>query len=604
MDQRNLLLAIVLSLAILLFFEFYLAPPPGQEPPPQQQAETMGQDGAPRPLDPSLPQPPGGAPAQQDDGSLSRSDAIAASPRLSIETPTLTGSIALQGGRLDDLTLTRFHETVDPTSDNIVLLHPTGSELPYYADVGWAASDRAIALPDAESQWQARGGPLVPGRTVTLTWDNGEGLRFERHLEVDENYLFTITQRVFNSGGENVTLSPYGLVSRSGTPDILGFYILHEGLLGVFEGTLKEVDYDDLQDTGKIEQSTTGGWIGITDKYWLVTLIPDQSMPVSTRFVHELRNGGDKYQTDYLYEPMVVPAGGSAEVTSRIFAGAKEVLLLDAYRDEFGVAEFDRAVDFGWFYFLTKPLFYALHFMADYSGNFGVAILLLTVAIKIVFFPLANKSYVSMAKMRKLQPEMLKLRERYAEDKQKLNQEMMALYKKEGANPMSGCLPILVQIPVFFALYKVLFVTIEMRHAPFFGWIQDLSARDPTSILNGFGLMPWDAPFLGAFDLINLGIWPLLMGISMYLQQLLNPQPPDPIQAKIFLFMPVIFTFLLASFPAGLVIYWTWNNLLSILQQAVIMKRAGVPIGRGGGAPPSSSSSSSSSGSSGGGSSS
>ena len=581
MDQRNLLLAIVLSLAILLFFEFYFAPPPDQQQLEQQQAEQLGGGEAPQPLDPSLPQPPGGPQVEQTSPGLSRDQALSAGQRLTIESPTLSGSIALDGGRLDDLTLTRFNETVDPSSDNIVLLHPSGSELPYYTDFGWATTDRGVAVPNAESRWRASGGPLAPGRPVTLSWDNGQGLRFERLIEIDENYLFTVTQRVFNSGDRDLALSPYGLVSRSGTPDVLGFYILHEGLIGVFEGTLKEVDYDELQDDGVVEQSTTGGWIGITDKYWMVVLIPDQAKTVSTRFVHNLRNGGDKYQSDYLYEALTVPAGGSAEVTSRVFAGAKEVLLLDAYRDELGIAEFDRAVDFGWFYFLTKPLFYALHYMADLSGNFGVAILLLTVAIKIVFFPLANKSYVSMAKMRKLQPEMLKLRERYAEDKQKLNQEMMALYKKEGANPMSGCLPILIQIPVFFALYKVLFVTIEMRHAPFFGWIQDLSARDPTSILNGFGLMPWDAPFLGAFDIVNLGVWPLLMGISMYLQQLLNPQPPDPIQAKIFLFMPIIFTFLLASFPAGLVIYWTWNNLLSILQQAVIMKRAGVPLGRG-----------------------
>ena len=590
MDQRNLLMAIVLSLAILLFFEFYFAPPPGQQPPEQQQGEQQGAGGAPQPLDPSVPQPPGGGQAEQADLGLSREQALAAGGRLTIESPTLSGSIALDGGRLDDLTLTQFNETIDPTSDNIVLLHPSGSKQPYYADVGWATVDREVALPNAESRWQASGGPLAPGKPVTLIWDNGQGLRFERLLEIDEQYLFTITQRVFNSGERDVALSPYGLVSRTGTPEVLGFYILHEGLLGVFEGTLKEVDYDDLQDTGKIEQATTGGLIGITDKYWMVTLIPDQTRPVTTRFVHELRNGDDKYQTDYLYEAITVPAGGSTEVTSRIFAGAKQVLLLDQYGEEFGIVNFDKAVDFGWFYWLTKPLFYALHYMANMTGNFGVAILLLTVAIKIVFFPLANKSYVSMAKMRKLQPEMLKLRERYAEDKQKLNQEMMALYKKEGANPMSGCLPILIQIPVFFALYKVLFVTIEMRHAPFFGWIQDLSARDPTSILNGFGLMPWDVPFLGAFDLINLGVWPLLMGISMYLQQLLNPQPPDPIQAKIFLFMPVIFTFLLASFPAGLVIYWTWNNLLSILQQAVIMKRAGVPIGRNPTPPPAASS--------------
>ena len=585
-QQRNLLLAIVFSLAILLFFEFYLAPPPGEQQAPADQAgeqvagQTGGQTGSPQPQGVGAPQLPGASAPEQLSGAQSREQALADGPRLIIETPTLTGSIALQGGRFDDLTLTQFHETVDKSSPNIDLLHPTGTLEPYFADFGWATLDRSIPMPGPDSLWQADGDLLAPGRPVTLTWDNGQGLAFERRIEVDEHYLFTVTQSVDNRSSDPITLSSYGLVSRTGTPDVLGFYILHEGLFGVFDGTLKEVDYDDLQDDGTIQQSTTGGWIGITDKYWMVSLVPDQERPADTRFVHELRDGADKYQTDYLYEAVTIPAGASASSTSRLFAGAKQVLQLDAYRDELGIEGFDRSVDFGWFYFLTKPLFYALHYMADMTGNFGVAILLLTVAIKLVFFPLANKSYVSMAKMRKLQPEMLALRERYSDDKQRLNQEMMALYKKEGANPMSGCLPILIQIPVFFALYKVLFVTIEMRHAPFFGWIQDLSARDPTSILNLFGLMPWDVPFLGAFDVINLGVWPLLMGISMFLQQQLNPQPPDPIQAKIFLFMPIIFTFLLASFPAGLVIYWTWNNLLSILQQAVIMKRAGVPIGR------------------------
>ena len=583
-QQRNLLLAIVLSLAILLFFEFYLAPQPDPDAQNGQTSEQSasqqgGQTGTPQPQGIGAPQLPGAEQPVSDSGVLSRQQALEASPRLVIETPTLSGSIALKGGRIDDLTLTQFHETVDKSSPNIDLLHPTGTLEPYFADFGWTTLDRSIPMPNAESVWETDRGTLVPGQPVTMSWDNGAGLRFERTIEIDEHYLFSITQSVVNESGQAVTLSPYGLVSRTGTPDVLGFYILHEGLFGVFDGTLKEVDYSDLQDEGTQQQSTTGGWIGITDKYWMVTLVPEQEIPVDTRFVHEARDGVDKYQTDYLYEPVTVQTGDSVQSTSRLFAGAKQVLQLDGYRDGLGIEGFDRSVDFGWFYFLTKPLFYALHYMADWTGNFGVAILLLTVGIKLVFFPLANKSYVSMAKMRKLQPQMLELRERYGEDKQRLNQEMMALYKKEGANPMSGCLPILIQIPVFFALYKVLFVTIEMRHAPFFGWVQDLSARDPTSILNGFGLMPWDVPYLGAFDIINLGIWPLLMGISMYLQQKLNPQPPDPIQAKIFLFMPLIFTFLLASFPAGLVIYWTWNNLLSILQQAVIMKRAGVPIG-------------------------
>jgi YidC/Oxa1 family membrane protein insertase len=577
MDQRNLLLAVVLSLGILLVFEMFFAPKP---PPPQETAEQAQTTGTPSPQgSPGAVAPPGSPATAGQAAGIDRSAALAASPRITIETPTLSGSITLKGARVDDLTLIKYRETVEPGSPKIKLLHPPGSARPYYVDFSWVSAQPGVALPTAETLWRAEGSVLSPGNPVTLTWDNGQGLRFEQTFTIDQHYMFSITQRVTNSGDGGVALSPYGLISRTGTPEILGFYILHEGLLGVFDNTLKEIDYDDLQDDGIIKQATTGGWLGITDKYWLVALVPDQPKTVETRFVHDARSGSDKYQTDFLYDALTVPAGASAEVTSRFFAGAKEVLLLDSYQEDLAIPRFDRAVDFGWFYFLTKPLFYGLHYVAQVVGNFGVAILILTIAIKLVFFPLANKSYNAMAKMRKLQPEMLRLREKYGEDKQRLNQEMMALYKKEGANPMSGCLPIVIQIPVFFALYKVLFVTIEMRHTPFFGWIHDLSAQDPTSVLNGFGLLPWNAPDLGPLQMLNIGIWPLLMGITMFLQQRLNPQPPDPVQAKIFLFMPIIFTFLLASFPAGLVIYWTWNNLLSIIQQAVIMRRAGVPFG-------------------------
>ena len=591
MDQRNLLLAIVLSLAILLSFEmsyeFIYGPRQPVEVPPS--GETLTQDGqtasAPAPGTAGVPAlPPGGGGVTPGiAGVTARDDVMARGPRVSIETPTLRGSISLVGARVDDLTLIRYRESIEEDSEQIVLLSPVGVDEPYFADFGWTAADRALRLPDAESLWQADGNVLVPGRPVTLSWDNGQGLRFETTYEIDQQYLFTVTQRVFNNSADTVAIAPYGLISRTGTPDVLGFYILHEGLLGVFDDTLKEIDYDDLRDDGVMQIPSTGGWLGITDKYWQVALVPDQAKTVNTRFVHDASTGRDKYQADFLYDAVGLASGASAELTSRLFAGAKVVTMLDSYRDDLGIARFDLSVDFGWFYFLTKPLFYGIHYLNELLGNFGLAILALTVAIKLVFFPLANTSYRSMAKMRKLQPEMLRLRERFKDDKQRLNQEMMALYKKEGANPMSGCLPILIQIPVFFALYKVMFVTIEMRHAPFFGWIQDLSAPDPTSILNGFGLLPWTVPPLGAFEIINLGIWPILMGITMFAQQRLNPQPPDPIQAKIFLFMPIIFTFLLAQFPAGLVIYWTWNNVLSILQQYVIMRRAGVPIGRGAG---------------------
>ncbi|MEQ8355767.1 MAG: membrane protein insertase YidC [Kiloniellaceae bacterium] len=585
MEQRNLLLAIFLSLAILIGFQFIFPPAtPPEQPSPGGTADT----GAPA-LDSNTPSLPGGSVAPTPGGSAaqSRNEVIGVSPRVAIQTPRLAGSISLRGARIDDLVLTQYRETLDPASEPITLLSPEGSAKAYFSRFGWAASGNGVTLPAADTLWEAEGGPLTPSSPVTLRWNNGEGLTFEQVFAVDNDYLFTVTQRVANDSGESVKLAPFGLVSRSGTPDILGFYILHEGPIGVFNDTLSEYDYgDDLKDEYQgqevvISNPSTGGWIGITDKYWLTALVPSQDAEVKTRFVYNQPAGRDHYQSDFLYPAGEVASGASAEVTSRLFAGAKRVPLLERYQETFGITNFDLAVDFGWFYFLTKPIFYALHWLNDALGNFGLAILALTVVIKLLFFPLANKSYKSMAKMRKLQPKMMELRERYGEDKQRLNQEMMGLYKKEGANPLSGCLPILVQIPVFFALYKVMFVTIEMRQAPFFGWIHDLSAPDPTSILNGFGLLPWDVPELGVLNLLNLGVWPLAMGISMFLQQKLNPQPPDPVQAKVFLMMPIVFTFLLATFPAGLVIYWTWNNILSMAQQAFIMKRQGVPIGGG-----------------------
>ncbi|PPR76228.1 MAG: Membrane protein insertase YidC, partial [Alphaproteobacteria bacterium MarineAlpha3_Bin4] len=408
---------------------------------------------------------------------------------------------------------------------------------------------------------------------VTLSWDNGDGLVFHRTYAIDDNYMVSITQRLANNGPRAVAVHPYGLISRRGTPETTGFYILHEGLLGVFDGTLSEIDYDDLQETGLIEQRSTGGWLGITDKYWLAALIPDQTTTTTSRFLHRIASGVDKYQVDYRGPKLVAPAGGGVETRNHLFTGAKEVLLMDGYEKAYGIDRFELAIDWGWFYFLTKPIFYSLLWINDHVFNLGLAILLLTVVIKLAFFPLANKSYTSMSKMKKLQPEMTKMRERFGDDKVKLNQEMMALYKREKVNPASGCLPIVVQIPVFFALYKVLFVTIEMRHAPFFGWIQDLSAPDPTTVFNLFGVLPWTPP-----EFLMIGVWPLLMGITMFLQQKLNPQPTDPVQAKIFLFLPIMFTFLLARFPAGLVIYWAWNNLLSMLQQWVIMRRMGINV--------------------------
>jgi YidC/Oxa1 family membrane protein insertase len=412
---------------------------------------------------------------------------------------------------------------------------------------------------------------------VTLSWTNPEGVTFNRTFSVDENFMFTVTQRVDNGGEGDLTLLPYSLIARYGTPEVSGFFILHEGPLGVFDGTLDEVDYSDLQDDGVVQQKSTGGWIGITDKYWLTALIPEADTTNGYRFFYERFEDQDRYQVDFVGPPVTVAQNASVDVTSRMFVGAKEVRLLDGYSEAFNITGFDRAIDFGWFYFLTKPLFYFLLYIKDVVGNLGVAILLLTVVIKIFFFPLANKSYKAMSQMRKLQPQIAKMKERFGDDKVRFNQEMMALYKKEKVNPASGCLPMLVQIPVFFALYKVLFVTIEMRHAPFFGWIQDLSAPDPTSVWNLFGLIPWD-PSTVIPAVINIGAWPLIMGFTMWIQQKINPQPPDPLQAKIMMMLPVVFTFLLAQFPAGLVIYWAWNNILSVAQQWVIMRRMGVKL--------------------------
>jgi YidC/Oxa1 family membrane protein insertase len=591
MEQRNLILAIVLSLAILLGFQFLIVEPQIRQDAAQKAQQQTGQQQAAPTGD--APTPPAGGvaevprpagttelPTAVPQAGLDREKALEQSPRVTIESPTLKGSLSLSDGRIDDLTLIRYRESIDEASDQIVLLSPEGSEKPYFAKFGWMDPDTAVPVTPVDAAWQADGDVLAPGRPVTLTWENGQGLHFERRYELDENYMFTVTQRVANNGTAPVSLAPYGLISRTGTPYVLGFYILHEGLLGVFNDALDEQDYDTVKEEGLLQYETTGGWLGITDKYWLVALAPEQEKTVRANFHHAQSGEQDKYLASYNYAGLTLRPGASGESTSRLFAGAKVATLLDDYRDNLGIKLFDRAIDFGWFYWLTKPLFYALDFFAKTIGNFGLAILALTICVKLVFFPLANKSYRSMAKMRKLQPEMLELRERFKEDKQRLNQEMMGLYKREGANPMSGCLPIVVQIPVFFALYKVMFVTIEMRHAPFFGWIQDLSAPDPTSFINAFGLLPFMVPELGPLQIINLGVWPIVMGLTMFAQQQLNPQPPDPVQAKIFLFMPIIFTFLLAQFPAGLVIYWTWNNVLSILQQYVIMRRAGVPIGR------------------------
>ena len=581
-EQKNLVVAIALSIAILLGFQL-IYEVPRQHQAEQQAAALKALQAQGEPDKATLPQvsAPGetaapvaaaAVPKTRDRAEMVAEQA-AASLRLKITTPRVEGTINRAGGRIDDISLVDYRETPDPKSPEIVVLSPAGTENPYYAEFGWVPAEPGVAVPDAATVWTASATTLTPEKPLTLTWDNGHGLVFERDIAIDRNYMFRITDRVRNTGGEAVTLLPYGLVSRQGTPQTAGYYIMHEGPIGVLDGTLTEVKYKDLAEKKTIEKPTTGGWIGITDKYWLVTLVPDQQKPVTARFLYTKTKGDDRYQVDILGEAQTAKPGETIETKRRLFAGAKEVKLLDAYADKLEVTKFDLAVDFGWFYFLTKPFFYCLAFLHSLFGNFGIAILVFTVLVKGVVFPLANQSYRSMSKMKQLQPQITAIRERCGEDKERMNKEMMELYKREKANPLAGCLPILVQIPIFFALYKVLFVTIEMRHAPFFGWIVDLSAPDPTSLFNLFGLIPFTPP-----QMLMIGVWPLVMGFTMWFQQKLNPTPPDPMQQKMFAVLPFLFTYMLASFPAGLVIYWAWNNLLSIIQQWLIMRGMGVKV--------------------------
>jgi YidC/Oxa1 family membrane protein insertase len=588
-NNRNFILAIVLSMVVLFTWQFFFVP---DTPPDQELAESQQQ------TDQGLPQPSGGSETPQVGGApdaggvpqpgasqapqpagaatgLTREEALAASPRIAIDTPSVKGSIALKGARIDDLILKDYRVTVDPDSPQVILLSPAGDVHAYYAErgyVGTGASD--LALPTGETLWTAQGqGTLTPSTPITLTYDNGKGLTFTRTISVDDKYMFTIDDKMTNAGAEAVTLYPYGLVSRHELPHVQGFYILHEGLIGVVDDGLQEISYANAIDDPAATFKSENGWLGITDKYWATVVIPERGKSFEAKFAGSAKGDRTRFQTDYLMGPVTVEAGGTAQVSGNVFAGAKEVNVVDGYAAAFEIPKFDLLIDWGWFYFLTKPLFYALDYFYKLVGNFGVSILIVTVLIKLVLFPLANKSYVSMSRMKKLAPEMQKIKERYADDRMRQQQAMMDLYKKEKVNPASGCLPILVQIPIFFALYKVLFVTIEMRHAPFFGWIQDLSAPDPTSVFNLFGLLPFDPP-----TFLMIGAWPIIMGVTMWFQMKLNPAPPDPIQQKIFTWMPVFFTYLLASFPAGLVIYWAWNNSLSVLQQSLIMWRQGVDI--------------------------
>jgi len=567
---------------VLVGWQFFVGIPKIEQEQAAQQAQTemaASADGATgtAPVPGAVPGSapiPGGAPEIGEANQVLRDEVVRSAPRIIIDTPSVDGSISLLGARLDDLNLKGYRETVDPESPEITLLSPSGSPSPYYVEQGWTvAPGENVLVPNASTLWSRVGtGILSPQSPITLTYDNGEGLQFRRTIAIDDNYMFTVTQSVKNTGNTSVTLFPYALISRHGLPDIENFFILHEGFVGVLgEEGLQEVDYSDVIDDGPSSYNADSGWLGITDKYWATVIAPEQGEPYSARY----SASGDRpvFQADYLLEAVTIGPSATVSVTSNVFAGAKRVGVLNAYKDDLNLLNFNLLIDWGWFYFITQPLFSLIDYLFRLLGNFGLAILATTVLIKLALFPLANKSYVSMSKMKKLQPEMTKLKERFGDDRAKQQQAMMELYKKEGANPMSGCLPILVQIPIFFALYKTLFVTIEMRHQPFFGWIQDLSAPDPTSLFNLFGLIPWDPPLF-----LIVGAWPIIMGITMFVQMRLNPTPPDPVQAQIFTWMPLLFTFLLANFASGLVIYWAWNNFLSILQQYFIMTRQGVDV--------------------------
>lgn len=552
-DQKNFIITIIFSIAILFGFQYFFSSKP-EKVEPQPVAQVAQQ---------ATPQTPTSL-------TESRENALKASPhRLQIQTSSVKGSINLEGALFDDLTLVKYRETVDPQSPEIVLLSPQNTAHGNFARFGW--SNPQVTLPNEKTIWQTNGLNLTPQTPVTLTWDNGQGLLFHQIISIDDHYMFTITQKVMNSGTMAVSLSPQGLLARRGEPKSSGFFILHEGPVGVFDGKLNDPSYDDLAKTGVIQNPKAPGWFGLTDKYWLTALVPDPKAFITSSYQQQGTGGATLISAQFQRDPLTLNPGHSIEATDHFFAGAKVLKLLDGYEETIGINHFDLAVDFGWFYFLTKPIFYVLEYLKDFLGNFGLAILALTVLIKLIFFPLANKSYSSMGRMKSLQPEIEKIRERFADDRLKMNEKIMELYKKEKVNPMAGCLPMIIQIPVFFALYKVLFVSIEMRQAPFYGWIHDLSAPDPTTLFNLFGLIPWDPP-----SILMIGAWPLIMGGTMFLQQKLSPPPADPTQAKMFLLMPIFFTYLLAQFPAGLVIYWAWNNALSIAQQWTIMKRSEI----------------------------
>jgi len=585
-DTRNVVIAIVLSIIVLFGWQYFIAGPAADRA--AKQAQLAQQQQQSQQAATTAPAANGAAPVTPDAANnqtfATRAEAIAATPRLKIDTPALTGSINLTGGRLDDLELKNYRVDLSPQSPIVTLLTPATAADSYFVEQGWVpAPGVSLKLPDANTVWTVDGNAsaLTPAAPVTLSWDNGAGLVFHRTFAVDENYLFTVTQTVDNKTDAPVTLYPYSQVTRHGTPEATNTFILHEGAVGFLtDKNLVTYKYQDLQKDQQQDVNSTGGWLGFTDKYWAATVIPEPHTPVAARFSWSKPAATDVYKASFVdHDAETIAPGQSASSKSYTYAGAKVEQVISAVAGQYGFDHFDIMIDWGWCSFLTHPMFRLIQLLHGLLGNFGLSILAVTVLIKLVLFPLANRSYASMGAMRRVQPEMKALQEKYKDDRAGLQQATMELYKREKINPIAGCWPIFIQIPIFYSLYTVLYITIEMRHAPFFGWIQDLAAPDPTNLFTLFGLIPWHpeaVPIVGHYMMI--GVWPLIMGFTMWLQMKLNPPPPDPTQAAVFQIMPVIFTFTLGTFPAGLVIYWAWNNTLSIIQQYIIMKRHGADV--------------------------
>ena len=556
-NQKNLLLAVIFSIAVLVGYDFFFAPK-------KELQSNLNDTNNDTLLEKRGPESE--APSISEKLSAKSNNSNFNEKRVGFKSSRLEGSINLYGATIDEIILSDYFETINKEK-KIKLLQKENSSSPYFLRMGWASTNKSLKLPNKDSLWKSLKNVNTNG-TIQLEWNNNQGITIKREISFDENFMIKIEDTVFNKTGEAVELTNFSYIRRKNHRPANKFFILHEGPLGVFNDTLQEFSYDDIEEQKEIVESSTNGWIGYTDHYWQVAIFPETDEPFKARF-KTLKNSKNSIQIDFINDNIkTLKSGESLSVKSYVFAGAKEVPLIDDYIKNLNVNKLDLSVDFGWFYFLTKPLFYALNYLSVLFSNFGVGIIILTIFIRILLFPLANKSFKSMNSMRLLTPEIKRLRERFKDDKQKMNQEMFALYREKKINPAAGCLPILIQIPIFFALYKVLFVSIEMRHAPFFGWIKDLSAPDPTSIFNLFGLIPFDTP---AF--LTIGVWPLLMGLTMYLQQKINPPPPDPVQAKVFMMLPFIFTFLLATFPSGMVVYWTINNILSIGQQYILLEK-------------------------------